>query len=397
MLAAMFSHDNDMEPDNVDEDGAYIIHDRNPLLFGYILRFLESRDDERSIENSSTEDNLSSTVHSIIKELSMESLETLHTEVDYYQIAGLQGEIQNEIGSRKEEEESRKEKEDSNQRLCQNLRMKTEEQDQNIRDLKRRLAEQRREYRDLEYETSENGCLVEFKEAKEGDRIILGDQEGVIQSISTTTGREATVEWTRPKTMMEKLKIALKVSCCLGACFVMYAISMLHARFFTKEDISFRERSSMVALIFFVSLLLLGRNYCFQLVEYTTHPNHKTSEDGCLIECKEAKEGDRIVLGDHEGVIKSISTTIGREATVEWTGPRKELNMTFIGPCLFAVICMISEVLIAGISPPEDRLFRERPSITMIIFVSFIGVIFVGVISCMQPMHDTTRPYNTWQ
>jgi hypothetical protein len=157
MLAAMFSRDNDMEPSNVDEDGAYIIHDRNPYLFGYILRFLESKGDELSIENSSTdedsstEDDSSSTVDSILNELSMESLETLQAEVDYYQIAGLQREIQNEIGLRK-------------RKKIQDLEKQRKTQ---IRDLKRGWANRQ------QCETSENGCLIELKEAKEGDHIVI--------------------------------------------------------------------------------------------------------------------------------------------------------------------------------------------------------------------------------
>jgi hypothetical protein len=87
-----------------------------------------------------------------------------------------------------------------------------------MQDLKRRWKEQRQKRRDLErrlvnqhYETSENGCRIEFPVvAKERRRSYCpygAHYERVIKSINPTIGREAIVEWTRPQAMIEQLKI----------------------------------------------------------------------------------------------------------------------------------------------------------------------------------------------
>jgi hypothetical protein len=277
MLAAMFSHDNDMEPSNVDEDGAYIIHDRSPYLFGYILRFLENSGDEPSIETSSTddgsstEDDSSSTENSMLKELSMKSLETLQVEVDYYQIAGLQGEIKNEMGLRKQE--SRKLKK------IQDLEKQRKKQ---IRDLETRWANRQ------QYETSDNGCLIELKDAKEGDHIIVEAgvlhegvikivSKGVIKAISTTIRREATVEWKRPN---EQLLIACLVFLVLPI-IIMGATGLMPERrceYVSKDQDSYFVRETqnlMVILVFAATVFAIGAtvyDVYLKPVHYTTRP-----------------------------------------------------------------------------------------------------------------------------
>jgi hypothetical protein len=143
MLAAMFSSAMLIEPSTVDEDGAYQIQDRDPYLFGYILRFLECAGEQSTITTTTMDSPSSSSTRTlvdflpIVNELSPGGLEMLLVEVDFFQIAKLQEAVQAEIDSRREAQKDLRNKIRNNVRGVSFLKMRKLEKELEIRATRR--------------------------------------------------------------------------------------------------------------------------------------------------------------------------------------------------------------------------------------------------------------------
>ena len=299
MLAAMFSSQHCIQPSIVMDDGVYVIRGSNPYLFAYILRFLQlgcsvcaCKDEEESnVENflsntnSYSESSSSSTGESddessissfhgcsILEELTIRGLEMLEIEADYFQMRELKNDIQIYSTTLKDLE---KRKTDQIEQLSTNVsELKCE-----IEELKLMNARLRRDNTSLkrlpngEYETSMDGCLIELKEAKEGDTVIVGEvHKGKIISINAhTSAREAQVQWSRPPTYLERMTKIFKLISYFLLCSIIVIVLLVKERYLRNDD-GFRDvRVFFVFTMLIVPMFLFGRDDIWN-EHYITQP-----------------------------------------------------------------------------------------------------------------------------